>query len=280
MHKHSITARAAGKLLQVLGRELPLLPLDAIRLALKNRDIRINGQRVNQNLNVQAGDEIVLFTPAAGMDIAIHHEDADCLVLTKPAGLNTDDNSRSGASLLAWARQRAGTGESPALVHRLDNQTSGLLVLAKHAKAEEELGRLIRAGGMTKQYTCLVKGCPQPEAAIKAAWLVKDARNARVQVLAQERQQAKKIVTEYQVLERAEASRLLVSLHTGRTHQIRAHLAFLGHPILGDDLYGDWQFNKQHKAKSLMLCASSLGFDDSCRLSGLAGRTFRINAPF
>lgn len=280
MHKHSITARAAGKLLLVLSRELPLLPLDAIRLALKNRDIRVNGQRVSQNQNVQAGDEIVLFTPAAGMDIVIHYEDADCLVLTKPAGLNTDDNSRSAASLLAWARQRAGTGESPALVHRLDNQTSGLLVLAKHAKAEEELGRLIRAGGMKKQYTCLVKGCPQPEAAIRTAWLIKDAKNARVQVLAQEKGQARKIITEYQVLERAEISRLLVTLHTGRTHQIRAHLTFLGHPILGDDLYGDWQFNKQRKAKSLMLCASSLGFEESCSLPGLAGRTFRIDPPF
>ena len=88
------------------------------------------------------------------------------------------------------------------------------------------------------------------------------------------------IVTAYETLEAGPVSRLRVHLVTGRTHQIRAHLAALGHPILGDDVYGDRMWNRERKTRALRLCAVSLRLDTGGALPGLDGREFRIRAPF
>jgi 23S rRNA-/tRNA-specific pseudouridylate synthase len=120
----------------------------------------------------------------------------------------------------------------------------------------------------------------KPPKAECRAWLVKDARRAKVRVTDRPEPDARPIVTGYEVLESGPVSRLRVHLVTGRTHQIRAHLAALGHPLLGDDLYGDREFNRRDKARSLKLCAVSLTLDTGGRLPALDGRTFTIEPPF
>ena len=120
----------------------------------------------------------------------------------------------------------------------------------------------------------------KPPQAVCKAWLIKDARKARVRITDHPEPDAKPIVTGYETLESGSVSRLRVHLMTGRTHQIRAHLAALGHPILGDDLYGDRDFNRREKARSLKLCAVSLKFDTKGRLPQLDGKEFSVIPPF
>lgn len=280
MRKYTFVASEPGPLRAALRRELPLLPPSAVRDALKRRDVLVNGARTSGNPALRRGDGVVVYTPAEPQEIPVLYEDNDCLVLIKPAGLNADDNHRSACSLLAWARQRAGAGETPRLVHRLDNATSGLMVLAKNAQSEAALLTAFRKRQVDKRYVCMVLGAPEPAAQVCRAWLIKDAAAARVTVYPQEVPGSREIVTEYRTLQAGAVSRLLVTLHTGRTHQIRAHLAFLGHPVLGDEVYGKREASREHHARGLKLCATQLAFKDDCAQTSLAGRRFEVDAPF
>ena len=133
---------------------------------------------------------------------------------------------------------------------------------------------------LDKRYTCLVRGIMKPPEATCRAWLRKDAEAARVWIQDAPGEGARPIVTAYETLESGPVSRLRVHLITGRTHQIRAHMAALGHPLLGDDLYGDRAFNRQHRARRLMLCATSLTLDTQGELPQLDGRRFEVKCPF
>lgn len=146
------------------------------------------------------------------------------------------------------------------ICHRLDNQTEGLLLLARTEEARLAMEEGFYHHRIHKRYTCLVKGTPEPREHTLRAFLRKDAARARVQVLSHEAPGALPIITEYRVMEAGECARLRITLHTGRTHQIRAQMSAIGHPLLGDDQYGDRAFNKQHKTRKLMLCATELRF--------------------
>ena len=280
MRKFCIKVKQAGSLHSVIGKELPLLPAIAVRDAMKRRDIRINGERVQSNIQLKPGDDVELFTAYPMNSIPVLFENGDCVIVNKPSGLNTDENESSSYSLITWARERAVTGEVPALVHRLDNQTSGLVMIAKHPQAEQALLLAIQNHSLEKHYICLVKGSPEPQFAVCTAWLRKDAAAARVSISEKELPGSKKIITEYTVVESGPVSRMKVTLHTGRTHQIRAHLAFLNHPVLGDEVYGDRGFNRTYRARSLKLCAFRLAFPMDCPVSSLCGLSFEINPPF
>lgn len=280
MKRFEVVVKQQGMLLSALEKEFPLLPAAAIRQAMRNKDIRLNGVKAAGNMEVQPGDLLVMYTDAAPKDIPIVFENEDCLIVNKPPGINTDSNEASGFSLISWARDVCGTACSPALVHRLDNQTGGLLVIAKTQSAEEALCQAIRNKQVEREYICQVLGSPKPPVAVVRAWLRKDSKAGRVWVSLHKTRDAKEIVTEYAVLEAGQVSRLLVRLHTGRTHQIRAHLAFLGHPLLGDELYGNREANRSHRARSLRLCATGLGFQANCPLPSLRGKRFSIKPSF
>jgi len=154
------------------------------------------------------------------------------------------------------------------------------LLLAKHGHAQAELMEAFRLHTVHKTYTCLVKGEPRPPRDILEAYLIKDVRLGRVRVTNQPLPGGRAIVTEYRVLEAGQVSRLEVRLHTGRTHQIRAQLAAIHHPVLGDDLYGDRAFNRAQRARHLKLCASGLSFTLAGDLAYLNELSFSIDPMF
>lgn len=284
LHTFEIPQNAqTGRLYAYARRMLPDVPEYIIREAFQKRDVKVNGQRVGLNAELVCGAEVRIYTrdwEMSAAKIPILYEDENVLVVIKPAGISCEADAKGGKTLpqLLCAQQPEARG--PLLCHRLDNPTEGLMVLAKTEAAQAEIQDGFRKHQIHKEYTCLVKGAPVPAHRVMTGWLVKDAAKARVRVLAQERADAKKIVTEYSVMEAGEVSRLRIRLHTGRTHQIRAHMAFIGHPLLGDDLYGDRAFNRIRKCRRLMLCATALSFELKGWLSYLNEKNFQCKPSF
>ena len=268
-----------------LKRYLPEVPQQTVQQSFKRRDVKLNGVRVKPDVRVRTGDELMLYCMEQSAPVIdIVYEDDDVLLINKRAGISVDEDEKGGATLTELAAKHMRTAnpdaEAPRPCHRLDNQTCGLILYAKHAKAEEILTEAFRARTLDKRYTCLVRGMMKPPAAVCRAYLVKDAAAAHVTVLDHPAPGAKPIITEYETLEAGPVSRLQVHLVTGRTHQIRAHMAALGHPLLGDDVYGDRAFNRAQHVRRLMLCATSLTLETDGALPQLDGRTFTIKPPF
>lgn len=270
-----------------LRRLFPDLPESAVRKLFDARDVRLDGVRVRKDEPVRAGQELRVFLPDGDGNAAslrIVYEDDDVLLVNKPAGVSVESDLQGAVSLSELCRLHV-QAASPSAVppspcHRLDNKTSGLCLFAKNEHALAVLEEAFRDRTVEKYYVCLVRGIPKPPEAVCRAFLLKDAEKGKVRILDREVPGARPVITGYETLESGPVSRLRVHLITGRTHQIRAHLAALGHPILGDDLYGDREFNRQHKARALKLCAVSLTVSTGGRLPLLEGKTFEIQPPF
>ncbi len=263
---------------------LPDLPESVLRKVFAAKDVRMDGRRVGRQETVSAGSEVSAFLPGASAaeSLTVVYEDEDVLLVSKRAGLCVEADG-SGVSLTSLCRQHTGAAENdpfPAPCHRLDNQTGGLCLFAKNERALNVLLEVFRNRTLEKRYVCLVRGIPKPPSAVCKAWLIKDARQGKVRITDHPESGARPVITGYETLEAGPVSRLSVDLITGRTHQIRAHLASLGHPILGDDLYGDRHFNHEQKVRSLRLYAVSLRLDTGGRLPALDGRLFSVDPPF
>lgn len=272
----------------LLRRLFPDLPESAIRKLFDARDVRLDGVRVRKEDPVRSGMELKVWLPGSGdtapSSLRVVYEDEDVLLVNKPAGISVESDSAGSLSLAELCRLHVGAGAAeafpPAPCHRLDNKTSGLCLFAKNPRAHEILLQAFRDRTVTKYYICLVRGIPKPPAALCRAYLLKDPEKGKVRILDRSVPGARDIATEYETLESGPVSRLRVHLITGRTHQIRAHLAALGHPVLGDDLYGDRDFNRLQKARALKLCSVSLSVFTEGRLPLLDGKTFEISPPF
>ncbi len=230
------------------------------RRLLKAREIRVNGVKVGENVPLRRGDEVCYFmTPAeeAKPAFSVLYEDENVLVLDKESGVNSE-------AVFAETGCRG--------VHRLDRNTEGVMILAKNGEAESELLAAFKEKRIKKEYLALVLGKFSQPHAVERAFLHKDERSATVRVGSQG---GTPIETEYEVLEeRGECSLLKIILHTGKTHQIRAHMAYLGHPVAGDEKYGDAAFNKRMHATRQKLLSKSLTVKTGGILAYLSGRTF------
>ena len=281
---------------QLLMQTAADVPLWAIREAIRKRDVRIDGTRVSGDVRVHAGQEIRVFWPktvVAGRQKEkplplpeIVFEDARVLLINKPQGIQSqnEDNPLAGDSaltrVLSYLKAQGEETDQVHLCHRLDVQTGGLLLFAKDDEAFESAMQAFSERTFQKFYTCRVKGCPARREETMRAYLRKDAQISRVSVTDYPARGALEIMTGYRVLQAEENALLEVELMTGRTHQIRAHLAHIGHPILGDDKYGDRMLNRKLGIRRQQLWATRLVFQAEGALSYLNGRSFSVDCPF
>ena len=281
--------------LEWMAREDGVSPR-AARQALAKRDVRLDGERVGDgSLRVCAGQEIRAYWPksalgarekAAKRPLDVVYEDEHVLLIVKPQGIPSQEEDDPCAGDTALTRAIAyldAAGERTdrvRLCHRLDVQTGGLLLIAKDDAAYEAAYRAFAERTVRKFYVCRVKGCPAKPEAVMRAYLRKDAELSRVSVTDHPASGAAEIATAYRVMEGGECARLEIELLTGRTHQIRAHLAHIGHPILGDDKYGDRALNRRLGLRKQQLWAVRMLVQADGALSYLSGRTFECECPF
>lgn len=285
-----VPMEADGAALQdYLRAALADVPRWAIDETLRARDVRRGRERLGAQDAVRGGETLRVFLPkkalgrSAAPRVQVVYEDANILLLDKPQGVSVLEEN-GGDDMLTRARAhvaaQGGDAQALRLCHRLDAQTGGLLLLSKNAAAYAAAYEAFEKRTMDKRYVCRVAGCPSPGEAELHAYLRKDAQNAQVRVFAHPVPGALPIATAYRVLEAGDISRLQVHLITGRTHQIRAHLAFIGHPIIGDDRYGSRELNRREGARAQQLWATDLTFHASGALAYLEGKTFHTDAPF
>ena len=282
-----VTAKFNNKKLSAfLISSFPKLSINSIYKALRKKDIKINGARTSQDICVHTADNIdvyitddILF-PTFNLDIVF--EDDNILIVNKPSGIEvTDDNSLTSEIHAIYSD----TDFRPMPCHRLDRNTTGLVLFAKNQKALDILLDKFKNHEIEKHYIALVYGTPPKKYDRLEAFLFKDNKKSLVYISDIPKTGYKKIITSYSLIDkRSDGSCLLnVQIETGRTHQIRAHLAHIGLPIIGDGKYGLNDINKKFSFKTQQLCSYMLKFNfktDSDILNYLNDKIFSIDCKF
>ena len=250
--EHSITVGEGElRLDQFLAQRDLGLTRSRLRQLIDEGRVKVNGTVVKPAHRVRSGDRVLVSVPpprpsvAVPQDVplAVVYQDADLVVIDKPAGLaahpgpgHPDRTLVNGLLALCPDIQGIGGEIRPGIVHRLDKDTSGLMIAAKTQAAHHNLSQQIKDRLVQKGYLALVEGVPPQDSGVIDVPIGRDPRHrTRMAVTADGRESR----TGYRLLERAGRYSLLqLQLYTGRTHQARVHLAWLGHPILGDAVYG------------------------------------------
>jgi 23S rRNA pseudouridine955/2504/2580 synthase len=263
------------------------VPKSRIYRILRSGEVRINSKRVAASDRVAAGARIRVppvrvaardeAVPAPHYKLPILYEDEAILAIDKPAGIAVHGGSGVAHGVIESLRSMRPEARFLELAHRLDRETSGVLLLAKKRSALTALHEMMRTRTMDKRYLVAVAGRFRNERQRVRAALAKHVNREgekRVSV-AEGGQEAETIFR--RISRGSDASLLEAELVTGRTHQIRVHLAHLGHPVLGDDKYGDYELNhalRKNGLKRMFLHAASLAFTHP-----LTGEALRIEAP-
>ena len=236
---------------------------------LRKKDIKVNGKRVTQNINVFKGDEVLVYltdeylfnnTTTSYLSLDIVYEDDNILVINKPQGLAVTEN-RLNENTLDKIVQITYPKCMPC--HRLDRNTSGLVVFAKNNDALTILVEKFKNKEINKKYRCDVYGILDKKSDTLKSYLFKDNKKSRVYISDEKKKNYLEIITKYTVIsenKKENYSTLEVELITGRTHQIRAHLSHIGHPIIGDGKYGKNDINKKFNEKYQRLCSTEITF--------------------
>ena len=269
-----------------IAEEKGELSRTTIKRLLENGDILVNGRMQKASYKPEAGDKIQINMPevvetkliAQDIPVPIVYEDKDIVVVNKPKGMvvhpanGNPDNTLVNAILAICKDSLSGIGGEirPGIVHRLDKDTSGLLIIAKNDIAHINMSKQIQDRKVTKKYIALVRGIvPENEATIDMpiARSQKDRKKMAVD------KKGKEAITHFKVLARYDKYTLLeIKIDTGRTHQIRVHMSYIGHPVIGDEVYSNGK--NEFGVKGQMLHAKYLKFKQP-----VTGEELELEAP-
>lgn len=254
--------------------------------ALRKKDVRINNVKVSTNETIHEGDIIAIYLTddllyGNSINYSIVFEDDNILIVNKPSGISILEDKNNEITLTQILSQKYNIPIYPC--HRLDRNTSGIIVFAKNKDSEKILMDKFKSKEIEKKYVCVVSGILKEKHKLLDSYLFKDNKSSTVYVSDKPKKGYLNILTEYTVLNEnisKNISLLDISLKTGRTHQIRAHLSHINHPIIGDGKYGFNDVNKHFKKNTQMLCSYYLKFNfesDSGILNYLKGKEFFID---
>lgn len=253
---------------------------------LKAKDIKVNGKRINNNISVFEGDIINLYVDDKYLYkeilLNIIYEDNNIIIANKPKDIEVINETNYSLTTQLQTSYTNLEKNFPYPCHRLDRNTSGLIIYAKNQETLNILNKKIEKHEILKFYKCIVIGILDKKENTLEDYLFKDSKKSTVYISSVPKQGYRKIITSYKVINednQNNLSTLEIQLHTGRTHQIRAHLSYIGHPILGDGKYGINEINKKFNKKTQELTSYKLVFDfktDAGILNYLNGKKFEI----
>ena len=308
MRELTVKKNDAGQRLdKFLTKAVKGLPTSMMYKLIRTKKIKVNRKRAEQKYILCEDDTVQLFIREEFFDspekdtgalsritpkLSVLYEDENIILLNKRPGVLVHEDTEGADNTLIMHLQaylyRKGEYDpedeqsfAPALCNRIDRNTGGIVIGAKNAEALRVMNEKIRDGQMNKFYLCLVCGVPKKKSDKLYAFLRKDSKNNTVEVRDTMFPGAKEIITGYRVLEdRGDTALLEVELFTGRTHQIRAQMAAIGHPLLGDGKYGVNRDDRKKGYKYQALYAYKLSFPKTKEenlLSYLEGRTFALD---
>lgn len=267
----TLTAQKTQKLSRLVLDNIQGLSYSALMKLFRQKDIKVNGKRTSVDITVNAGDKIEIYCVATEIvPYSVVYKDDNVLVVNKKSGFSSE-------TVFQKIKE---SYSSAGFIHRLDRNTEGLMIFSLNLQAETELLNGFKNRTFDKKYLATVFGVPEKKSATLTAYLVKDAENSTVKIFDVPVKGSSQIRTGYEVISiNDQTSVLEVTLYTGKTHQIRAHLAHIGHFIVGDGKYGNNAFNKAKGAKTQMLKAYklTLKFNSNDTLYYLDGKTFVID---
>ena len=303
MRSYKINRNDAGQRVdKFIGKAVPKLPQSLMYKYIRIKRIKLNHSRCEISTKLQEGDILELYindeffeAPSENDFLLVSgkiesvYEDENVLIVDKPCGLvvHEDDENTIDTLINRIKKYLYEKGEylpeneasfAPSLCNRLDRNTEGLVICAKNAESLRILNLAVKERRIRKKYLCTVIGEPEPREAVIKAYLIKKESENTVRIYDKPVNNAKEIITGYRVISsNGDLSLCEIDLITGRTHQIRAHMAYIGHPVLGDGKYGLGEINRKYSVKTQSLQAHSLKFelDDigGC-LSYLDGKKF------
>ena len=270
------------------GKKLNKIVLDKISeinyntfcKVLRKKDIKVNGKRTNKDILVYSKDIIEIYLPNTEkkLNIEIIYEDENILVINKKANIEVVGEKSLTTQIQEYYKEK---NIKPMPCHRIDRNTTGLVLFAKNNEALEILLNKFKNHEIDKHYLALVYGIPKEKHKVLEDYLFKDNKKSQVYISNSYKKGYQKIITIYKVLEERKdnTSLLDVEIKTGKTHQIRAHLAYIGYPIIGDGKYGKNEINKKFHKKYQCLKSNELKFNfttPSGILDYLNGKSIKI----